>query len=159
MITVRVLEPEDAPLVWDLLYHALHVPAGHPPFPLSIVREPALSRYADAGGRPNDHGLVALGGEEPLGGAWLRLFTAEEPGFGFVDALTPELSVAVLPRHRGRGIGTSLVHGLLAVAREHFLAVSLSVSTTNPAVRLYERLGFTLLAQRDSSFVMIQRWA
>jgi len=58
-----------------------------------------------------------------------------------VDARTPELSVAVLPGHRGLGIGTRLVAELL----QSVDAVSLSCDPANPARRLYVRLGFKTL--------------
>jgi GNAT superfamily N-acetyltransferase len=58
--------------------------------------------------------------------------------YGFVDERTPELSVAVLAAHRGKGIGSRLVDGLLQGVR----ATSLSCDPANPAWRLYVRLGF-----------------
>ncbi len=51
-----------------------------------------------------------------VGAAWLRLFPASDPVYGFVDALTPKLSVAILPQYRGRGIGSRLLGGLLQEA-------------------------------------------
>lgn len=158
MTSIRRLEPEDAPILWELLYHALHVPPHQPPFPRAIVHEPDLRRYAEDWGRPTDLGLLASGVDGAIGGAWLRLFSASEPGFGFVDEHTPELSIAVLPGHRGQGIGTMLMQRLLAEAKERFPAISLSVSTTNPAVRLYERLGFVPIAQQGASVTMLYRW-
>jgi ribosomal protein S18 acetylase RimI-like enzyme len=55
-------------------------------------------------------------------------------------------------------IGTALLQGLLSDAKERFAAISLSVSTTNPAMRLYERLGSVPIAQRDSSVIMLYRF-
>jgi GNAT superfamily N-acetyltransferase len=45
---------------------------------------------------------------------------AGETGCGFVDSETPELSVAVRPEYRGRGIGTLLLRRLLAEADHHW---------------------------------------
>ena len=131
---------------------------GQAPFPRSIVFGPDLRRYAESWGRPSDCGFLALGPDGFVGGAWLRLFTAEERGFGYVSDLTPELSVAVLPGYRGKGVGTSLLISLITGARQQFSSISLSVSKTNSAVRLYERLGFTSIEQRGSSIVMELRW-
>ena len=52
------------------------------------------------------------------------------------------VDVALLPDVRGRGIGTGLLKDLLAEAEEAGRAVRLKVLLTNPARRLYERLGF-----------------
>lgn len=50
---------------------------------------------------------------------------------------------AVVPAMRGRGIGTMLLRHVIADARDHgAAAVELTVGDSNPARRLYERLGF-----------------
>ena len=48
----------------------------------------------------------------------------------------------MLPDYRGQGIGTHLLMQVLNMAKENFPAVSLSVRSNNPVVRLYERVGF-----------------
>ena len=62
-------------------------------------------------------------------------------------------SLAVLPTASGEGIGEALTRHALARARTQGLAsVVLSSSTTmHTAHRLYERLGFTRLPERDWS--------
>lgn len=55
------------------------------------------------------------------------------------------IDVAVLPEHRGQGVGTTLVRSLLEEAATR--PVDLSVVRTNPARRLYERLGFAVVEQ------------
>ena len=61
-----------------------------------------------------------------------------------MDEQTPELTVGVVAGSRGQGVGTALVHTLLEQVRAAgFEAISLSVEPANPAVRLYERAGFT----------------
>jgi GNAT superfamily N-acetyltransferase len=78
-----------------------------------------------------------------LGAAWWRFFTADDAGYGFVDACIPELSVAVVKPARRRGIGQQLVGALVEHATGRALpALSLSVAPDNPAVRLYKRVGF-----------------
>jgi GNAT superfamily N-acetyltransferase len=89
-----------------------------------------------------------------VGVAWLRLWSRGSEGYGFVDTETPELSMAVRPEHRGRGIGTQLLDRLLAEADRSYRAVSLSVSDGNPAVRLYQRLGFVAMFSVNGSTTM-----
>ncbi|WP_246794393.1 GNAT family N-acetyltransferase [Burkholderia perseverans] len=52
------------------------------------------------------------------------------------------IDIALLPAWRGRGIGTRLLHALLASAAAEGLPVSLNVEANNPVQRLYQRLGF-----------------
>lgn len=52
------------------------------------------------------------------------------------------LDIALLPEHRGGGLGGAMMRDLLALARAGGEMVTLHVERTNPARRLYERLGF-----------------
>jgi ribosomal protein S18 acetylase RimI-like enzyme len=52
------------------------------------------------------------------------------------------IDISLLPEYRGRGIGTMLLRGLLAEAANAGSTVRLSVALSNPAQRLYQRLGF-----------------
>lgn len=52
------------------------------------------------------------------------------------------VDIALLPEHRGRGIGTALIAAVIAEAESAGLAVRLHVEPWNPARRLYLRLGF-----------------
>lgn len=162
--TLRPLSAADEPFLWTMLYHAVHVPPGHAPPAPDIVQVPELARYvADWKSHPDDLGVAAEVDDRPVGAAWLRRL-GEGPvrghgfvGYGFIDAATPELTIAVLPDHRGRGIGTALLTALLDMARTRFAALSLSVSLTNPAKRLYERLGFVEVAAPADGSVTMRR--
>ena len=52
------------------------------------------------------------------------------------------MDIALLPEYRNAGIGTSLLKELLAEAAHKNQPVILHVEAFNPALRLYERLGF-----------------
>lgn len=67
------------------------------------------------------------------------------------------IDVALLPEHRGRGAGTSLLRELVDEAASDGRSVSLCVERTNPARRLYERLGFRPVGETDLSVLM--RWS
>ena len=95
---------------------------------------------------------------ERVGAAWYRLFDTEHPGYGFVDAETPELTIAVAEGWRGKGIGTALLRALVDRARtDGFAALSLSVSPDNPATELYRRHGFVRVRSRDDHWAMLAR--
>jgi len=154
----RPLTPADEPFLWDMLYLALYVPPGQPVLHRDVLRHPQISRYVERWGQADDMGLLALDGDRPVGAAWLRLLTGENRGYGYVDETTPELSIAVLPEYRGRGVGSALMARLLESARSRFAAVCLSVSPGNPARRLYERLGFQVANDEPPSITMIKRY-
>ena len=62
--------------------------------------------------------------------------------------VTYVVDVALVPEARGRGLGTTLLEGVQATARERRQRVVLHVEGTNPARRLYARLGFTVVAEQ-----------
>jgi ribosomal protein S18 acetylase RimI-like enzyme len=53
-----------------------------------------------------------------------------------------------------RGIGTEMINGLIAQANRANQPVTLGVVKTNPARRLYERLGFRITHEDDRKFYM-----
>ena len=153
---IRSIETSDEPLLWEFLYQALYVPPKTPPLPREIVHQPELAKYVQAWGRRGDMGAIAVLRENQAsaGAAWLRLFNFENPGYGYVDDNTPELAIAVLPQHRGQGIGTDLLIYLFEQAKSRYSTISLSVSADNPALRLYRRLGFEEVERYDNSLTM-----
>jgi GNAT superfamily N-acetyltransferase len=68
----------------------------------------------------------------PIGYCWLHRGDDE---IRIVD-------VALLPEHRGEGLGTELLTALIAEARERGVAVRLQVLANSAARRRYERMGF-----------------
>ena len=157
-IFIRPLILSDEPILWEMLYQALYVPKGADPFPRDLVKRPEISRYAQDWGNCDDLGFVALDelDGKPIGAAWVRLLKGENKGYGYVDDLTPELSVAVAPEARGCGVGTRLLVHLLSEVLPKYRAVSLSVSSENPAVQLYQRLGFEVVGTSGNSLTMIK---
>ena len=132
-----------------MLRHAFYWRAG------GAVEDASLWRYVAAWGRRGDSSVVALEGGFPVGAAWFRLFSRDEPGFGFVDEETPEVSIAVVPSRRGHGIGSGLLDALIDVAREQgYTGLSLSVAEDSPAMHVFEKQGFEKVEQTDGSWTM-----
>lgn len=145
---IRPAGAQDIPFLRDMLRHAYYARWG------SDADVP-LERYVAGWGRLGDTALVAIEEFQPVGAAWYRLFDQDEPGYGFVDEGTPELTLAVVPSRRGRGLGKELLEELLARARQgSFQAVSLSVEPDNPALHLYEQHGFQTVGDRSGALVM-----
>ncbi len=159
-ISTRPLSDADEPFLWEIVYHAIYLPAGVAAPPRSIVQHPKIAKYVRGWGNATDLGFAAVieGSVQPVGAAWLRLLRGEQRGYGYVADDIPELTVALLPRYRGAGTGTHLLTHLLDAAQQRFPGVSLSVSPENPALRLYQRLGFQVVNDSGSSWTMLKRW-
>lgn len=146
---LRPVEIHDLRFLRDMLRHAYH-------WRLAEDTERPVYRYVQNWGRAGDSGLLALEGPHAYGAAWYRLFTEREPGFGFVDEQTPELTIAVVPSRRGRGAGRELLEALLAKARaDGYAAVSLS--SAKEQVPFYERFGFATVRESEQAVTMLAR--
>jgi ribosomal protein S18 acetylase RimI-like enzyme len=67
------------------------------------------------------------------------------------------VDVALLPEHRGRGVGTALLRYLLDEADAAGKRVTIHVERFNPALRLYERLGFAVA--EDKGVYLLLEWS
>jgi GNAT superfamily N-acetyltransferase len=152
---IREATGDDEPFLVEMLYAALFVAPGEPLLPRSVLDRPELARYVRGfGDRPGDVGRIAEHRVDgPVGAAWVRRFTRDAPGYGYVDDDTPELSIAVQHTRRGAGLGGLLLGHLL----EEVPRCSLSVDARNPAVRLYARFGFEVASRSGTSLTMLRR--
>ncbi|HUK97813.1 MAG TPA: GNAT family N-acetyltransferase [Gaiellaceae bacterium] len=150
---VRRGSQADVAFMRSMLAHAYHWRVA------GFEDEIPLSRYTENWGRSGDLALIAMESGHPIGAAWLRRFTAASPGYGFVDDVTPELTIAVVPSRRRHGIGQELLDALLqqTQAAGH-TAVSLSVEDESPAVAFYERNGFEPVGHEHGALTMIKRF-
>jgi len=69
------------------------------------------------------------------------------------------VDLALLPAHRGGGLGSALLRRLQREAATRGSAVVLHVVRTNPALRLYARLGFHVLHHEAIHVEMVWRAA
>ncbi len=152
-VVLRRATSGDVEFLREMLHLALFVPPGAAPFPDDVLDAPELARIVDGyGTAAGDAGWIAESESgELLGAAWVRRFTGDAPGFGYVDDVTPELAIAVRATHRGRGVGTSLLRELI----DDVGRLCLSVDVRNPALRLYERLGFAEVRREGFSATML----
>lgn len=119
------------------------------------MESPELKLYfEDFGLHPADHARVAAVGEEVIGLIWCRRMH----DFGYVDGQTPSLALSLREEYRGKGIGTRLLENMLQLLRgKGYAQVSLSVQKTNPAFRLYKRLGFEKLRETDEEYILVRK--
>jgi ribosomal protein S18 acetylase RimI-like enzyme len=66
------------------------------------------------------------------------------------------VDIALVPEHRGEGVGTSLLRGLLTEADAAGKRVTVHVERLNPALRIYERLGFSI-AEDKGVYLFLER--
>ena len=143
---IRVMRKSDYACLNEFLYQAIFIPKGKPLPPRSIIHDPEIFIYIkDFGTKAGDLGVVAQQNGQIIGAAWTRII----PAYGYIDDQTPELAVSVFPEFRGYGIGTKMMKKIFVALRENgYKQTSLSVQKDNPAVRLYQRLGYTMSGER-----------
>lgn len=64
------------------------------------------------------------------------------------------VDIALIPEHRGSGIGTRLIRSIFDEGDASGRRVSIHVEVFNPARRLYERLGFVQVEERGVYLLM-----
>ena len=156
-MNIRPATKDDDDFLKTMLYEAARWNPDWPREPMAeVLDDPVLQRYQEGWGRPGDGGMIAELDGEPVGAAWYRLFTADAPGYGFVDERTPEVSIAVQPLHRRKGIGGTLLRAAMVNAREEgHQTLSLSVAVHNRSRMLYQRVGFEKVGEQGESWTML----
>lgn len=92
------------------------------------------------------HVHVIVSGGEDAG----LLHVERNPGEIFL------VNIQIAPEFQNRGLGTEVMHSLLAEARREKLPLRLQVLKVNPARRLYERIGFAVTGETATHYQM--RW-
>ncbi|TDL31385.1 GNAT family N-acetyltransferase [Jeotgalibacillus sp. S-D1] len=157
MYQVRKLELHEHPFLLEMLYESIHIPENKPEIN-ELLNSNGLKKYSENWGRPGDNALAAVDEEgHMLGAVWYRLFSQDEPGYGFVDQHTPELGMAIRESERGKGVGSLLMSEIIRLAKEQqYDALSLSVDPENTyAVRLYKKFGFVKTGVSGTSDTMV----
>jgi GNAT superfamily N-acetyltransferase len=154
---LREAVQEDRDFLTDMVVLAVNWEPGRDVSGEDVLDSPDLSHYTSGWKLPTDLGLVATTRDGvPIGAAWLRQLTADDPGYGYVADDVPELAMAVVARWRGRGVGRLLLRSLLADARARGVrAISLSVERANRAASLYADEGFSVVQSSADADTML----
>ena len=136
-VTLRPSSPADAEGVWRCL-DAVARERRH----LALIEAPTLEQVHAFLRTTSEQGVihfVALAGSQVIG--WCDVSRKPIEGFRHSGVL----GMGLLPPYRGRGLGGALLRAVLGEARAQGLRrIELEVYDSNrPAVRLYERFGFT----------------
>jgi ribosomal protein S18 acetylase RimI-like enzyme len=147
--TIRPIQATDEAFLWQMLFYAAHMHQEAGKTVADARQNPDLAKYVSNWGRPGDLGFVATENDasQQVGAAWVRLYVGAGKAYSPTSDDTPELAMAVLPAYTGQGIGTRLLQKLITAARPHYPALALNVRADNPALRLYQRLGFVVVSE------------
>ena|GEM_PF-1775053 len=148
----------DLPFLEEMLFEAAFWRPSLPRPSLEVgLRRPELAKLLLGWGRRGDTALLAVSASaHSLGAAWYRFWSKDDHSYGFVSEQIPELAIGVRQEARGRGVGGLLLRELLAEAgRQGIAQVSLSVEVDNPALRLYERVGFEKIGREGNAWTMV----
>lgn len=153
MTVIRNIRTEEIPLLEDFLYEAISIPEGVAAPPRDIIENDDLQVYVcDFGMAPDDCCLVAEYEGKVVGAVWTRIMD----DYGHIDDRTPSLAISLYKEYRNRGIGTKLLNCMLAQLRQDgYRQVSLSVQKANYALRMYQRAGFEIIADRGEEVLML----
>ena len=157
-ILIREIEASEISNLDDFLYDAIFVSDEIKRHDKSIIRIPELARYVAGFGRESDLCLVADLQGELIGAIWIRIFSENEKGYGYLDSTTPELSMSVKCNHRQQGLGTYLLLAMIdKLTNLKYEQVSLSVDNLNYACKLYQNMGFEVVNTDGKSTKMRKR--
>lgn len=158
-LIIRRILPSEYGLPESMMYEAIFQPDPAHPYPKEVIYHPQVRVYWDNwGAEKDDCCLVAIVDGTRVGAVWIRTFPGGEKGCGYIDEETPEIAIALFETYRNQGIGTRMLQQIIALMKtEGYAQTSLSVSKGNPAIRLYMRLGFTIVDENKEDYILLLR--
>ena len=152
--TIREIKSTEYSLLNDFLYEAIFVPDGAEAPPKSIINSPELQVYvADFGTQKHDRALLAEVDGQVVGAVWVRIMN----DYGHIDDRTPSLAISLYKEYRKRGIGTALMQKMLDILKNTgYEQVSLSVQKANYAAKMYRKLGFEIVIDKEEEYIMVK---
>jgi ribosomal protein S18 acetylase RimI-like enzyme len=147
-VTLRAVTPDDEPFLFEVFaatrldeFRFLEEQQKQ-----ALIRmQYNAQRFQYDEGFPQAESRIILLDDRPVG---RMLVDESEREFVLVD-------IALLPQHRKSGIGTQLLKELLNRAVVARKPIRLHVLKSNPALRLYERLGFSRVADESMYLEMV----
>lgn len=151
--TIRELSIDERNVLETFLYHAIYIPEGITPPPFEIIKQPELQVYIERfGEQDGDICLVAECDSIIVGAVWVRIMN----DYGHVSDDMPSLAISLLPEYRNKGIGTALMKSMQEmVSKQGYKGISLSVQKQNYATKMYRKLGFNTIEDKDEELIMV----
>jgi ribosomal protein S18 acetylase RimI-like enzyme len=150
-ISLRPFHPDDQEFLFELYASTrLHEIAGFgwPPTQQEMflrMQFNAQYRSYEAAYGQAEHQIVEQD-SKPVG----RIMVLWEKDFALL------VDIALLAEYRGRAIGGELLHDLIRKCTSAGVPLRLQVLKTNPALRLYQRLGFATTGE-DQMYIQMER--
>ena len=89
----------------------------------------------------------------------MKIITLDDNDIGVLEVEEKEEElyleeIQILPEFQGRGLGTQIIRSLILRANKNEKSLGLRVLKINPAKKLYERLGFSIVGETDTHYMM-----
>jgi GNAT superfamily N-acetyltransferase len=146
----------DQPFLLEMLVEAVNWAGDRRVDRDAVMARPDLFHYVANWPADGEIGQVAEAEDYAIGACWLRYFTSDDPGYGYVSDDVPELGLAVAAGWRGQSVGRLLLRKTAdAAARAGITRISLSVERANRAHRLYESEGYQVVERGPDADTMM----
>ncbi|MFM2480628.1 GNAT family N-acetyltransferase [Celerinatantimonas sp. YJH-8] len=151
-IQLRVMQPQDLPLSFNI-----YISTRLDEMQLSGWSDQEIHQFLDAQAQTQHHYYMQHYQQAKY---YIIEYAQHDVGRLYIDDLGPEIrivDIALLPDFRNLGIGTTLIRQLQQQGQRQHLDVSIHVEQNNPAMRLYQRLGFELV-EKVNGIYHFMRW-
>ena len=150
---IRKIREDEYKLLEDFIYEAIFIPDGVEPPPKTIINQPDLQIYIkDFGKEKDDICFVAEADDKVVGAVWVR----DMHDYGHIADGVPSFAISLYKQYRNFGIGTQLMITMLAELKKRgYERTSLAVQKANYAVRMYKKVGFSIIDENDEEYIMV----
>ena len=150
---IREMGESEYAVLDDFLYEAIFIPEGVSSPSREIIYQPELQVYVDGfGTKDGDYAFVADLNGKIVGAVWTRIMN----DYGHIDNDTPSFAISLYKEYRNKGIGTALMKTMLNRLRKAgYRKASLAVQKENYAVKMYKNVGFTVVDENDTEYIML----
>lgn len=89
----------------------------------------------------------------------IKLITFNNQNIGMLETEKTKNNIHIeeiqlLPEYQGKGIGTKVLQDIIEDAKQKKVNLDLRVMKINPAKKLYERLGFVIVGETETHYLM-----
>ena len=150
---IREMSESEYAVLDDFLYEAIFIPEGASSPSREIIYQPELQVYVDGfGTKDGDYAFVADLNGKIVGAVWTRIMN----DYGHIDNDTPSFAISLYKGYRNKGIGTALMKTMLnRLKKAGYRKASLAVQKENYAVKMYKNVGFTVVDENDTEYIML----
>lgn len=143
---VRQLESYEYDILPLFLYNSIFQSDDEEMLEYSVIKDQSYAKYINDFGKDTDFAVAWELDGRIAGIAWVRLFDEADESFGYVDEITPELTLSVLAGYDDQLIGPELISIVFNELRlQGAQKVSVSLDINDCYTSMYEKLGFEQL--------------